>query len=209
MKGRLPVVFIVFFSFQVFAQQPETIRIDVKSAPLNEVLIHLKENFGFQFAFDKDLLSQFEVTLHKNFHSKEETLTGLFKGLPLTFKNSGGVFLIIPQKDFQEVRPPKTTRISGQVVEARSFEPLPFSYILINNRAIQADQQGNFTFLASADSALNVRISHLGYFVFDTLVSENLVQKFTLTPRFAEIDEIQVEGNPIEHSTLIGDQPGG
>jgi hypothetical protein len=207
-KGRLPAVFILLFSFQVFAQQPETIMIDVNSKPLNEVLIHLKENFGFQFAFDKDLLSQFKVTIHKNFHSKEETLTGLLKGLPLTFKNSNGVFLIIPQNDFQEVRPQKITRIAGQVVEARSFEPLPFSYILINNLSIQSDQQGNFTFLASADSAFNVRISHLGYFIFDTLVSENLVQKFALTPRFAEIEEIQVEGNPVEHSTLIGDQPG-
>lgn len=208
MKAGLFVVFIILFYFQVFAQKPGPIQIDASKAPLNEVLLLLKENYGFRFAFDKDLLSQFEITIHKDFHSKEEALAGLLKGLPLAFKISGDVFLIFPVNASQGVRPVQTTKIAGQVVEARSFEPLPFSYILINNRSIQSDQQGNFTYLASADTSFNVRILHLGYFIYDTLITGNLVQRFTLTPRFTEIEEIQVEGNPVERSALTGAQPG-
>jgi hypothetical protein len=205
----LLIVLSIFFQFQGWTQQLEKIKIDVKQATLNEVLLQLKEDYGFQFAFDKDLLSDYTVSIHKEFSSQEETIRFLLKGLPLVFEKSGNVFLIIPEKAYQAVQPVKTNaHISGQVVEARSFEPLPFSYILVNDKSIQSDQQGNFTFLASADSTFNLKISHLGYFIYDTLVTGDVYKKFELIPRFTKIAEVRVEGNPVERATLIGDQPG-
>ena len=209
MRNALLIFIVLIFQFQGWAQRPGKIKIDVKQATLNEVLLLLKEDYGFQFAFDKDLLSEYTVSAHKEFNTKEETIRFLLKGLPLVFEKSGDVFLIIPENSYQAVQPIKTSaHISGQVVEARSFEPLPFSYILINDKSIQSDQQGNFTFLASADSTFNLKISHLGYYIYDTLVTGDIYKKFELIPRFTKIAEVRVEGNPVERSTLIGDQPG-
>lgn len=207
MKIGILVVLIVMLHFLVAAQKPQKIIVNVKETTLNEVLIALKEKYGFQFAFDKDLLSQYSITLNKVFQTEEETLTFLVKKLPLQIEKSDGVFLILPKI---EVKSPKNiyTQISGQVLEKQTFEPLPFSYILINNKSIQADQQGNFSFSTSADTSLNLKILHLGYYIYDTLITSNLNKKFLLTPQMNEISEILVTGNPVEKSTLIGDKPG-
>ncbi len=206
--GRL-LVFLLILQFHAIAQKPEKIKIDVKNATLNEVLLELKEDYGFQFAFDKDLLSQYILTLNKTFFSEEETLLFLIKGLPLKVEKTGDVFLIIPHNEMAKNESENgNIRISGQVVEAMTYEPLPFSYILINNKSIQSDREGKFTWLASAGTSCNVRISHLGYFIYDTLVTGNLYQQFMLTPHIEQIAEVEVEGNPVEKTTLIGDSPG-
>ena len=83
--------------FYVAAQTPQEIKVNVTENTLSEVFISLKEKYGFQFAFDKDLLSQYSVTLNKVFHSEEETLTFLIKNLPLQIEKSGKVFLIMPK----------------------------------------------------------------------------------------------------------------
>ena len=167
--------------FYVAAQTPQEIKVNVTENTLSEVFISLKEKYGFQFAFDKDLLSQYSVTLNKVFHSEEETLTFLIKNLPLQIEKSGKVFLIMPKSEIEIIEPENIyTRISGQVLEKQTYEPLPFSYILINNKSIQADQQGNFSFLASADTSFSLKISHLGYYIFDTLLTSNINKKFLL-----------------------------
>jgi len=85
---------------------------------------------------------------------------------------------------------------------------LPFSYILFNSRQVQSDQNGNFIFLASADTSINLQISHLGYIVYDTVFTQGLNRKFLLTPSVKELGVVRVEGFTVEKSTLIGDAPG-
>ncbi len=209
MKLAVLLLFIVIFQFQVVAQTPVNIKIDVKQTSLNQVLLKLKEEYGFQFAFDKDLLSKYSVTVNKTFHTQEGALLFLVKDLPLKVEKTGDVFLIIPYSGETKQESVKVyTRISGQVMEAQTYEPLPFSYILINNKAVQSDQQGQFAYLASADSSYSLRISHLGYFIYDTLVTGNINRRFLLKPQTMKIKEIEVEGNIVEKSTLIGDRPG-
>ena len=189
------------------AQSSQEIMVDVEETALNVVFIALKEKYGFQFAFDNDLLSKYSVTLNKVFSSEEETLKFLTSNLPLQIEKSGDVFLIIPKPDIKKSKN-IFTRISGQVLEKQTFEPLPFSYILINNKSIQADQQGNFSFLTSADTSINLKISHLGYYIFDTLLTNNIYKKFLLQPQIEQIKEVEISGNLVEKSTLIGDKPG-
>jgi len=131
-------------------------------------LLYLKKNYNFQFAFDADLLSKYDITINKKFAGQEETLKDILKNLPFDIEKSGEVFPIITKKIIKKEKYTVYTRISGQVVESKSSEPLPFSYISINNRYVQSDRQEYFTFLASADTSFNLRISHLGYFVYDT-----------------------------------------
>ncbi|MCK3683016.1 TonB-dependent receptor plug domain-containing protein [Maribellus sp. YY47] len=196
---------LLLLVFQLTAQTPEKIKVTARKTPLNQVLLDLKENYGFQFAFDADLLSNYPVSANREFKSAEETLRFLIKNLPLELEKSDDVFLILPRQ-----APTKTaeTQISGQVLESLTSEPLPFSYVSVNRTPVQTDQNGNFNFIASTDSTFALRISHLGYFVYDTIVTNSLNRKFFLMPRIESIQEVRVSGNPIEKSTLIGDKAG-
>ncbi len=192
--------------FQLTAQTPAKIKLTVRNTPLNQVLIDLKENYGFQFAYDSDLLSQYEVSVNKIFHTEEETLIYLTRNLPLKVEKSGDVFLIIPLT--AEEPKPVVTRISGQVLAARTFEPLPYSYVLVNRKPLQADNLGQFNFIASADTSYNLQISHLGYFIYDTIVTQSIHRQFFLSPQIERIKEVVILSNPVEKSTLIGDKAG-
>ncbi|WP_321376102.1 TonB-dependent receptor plug domain-containing protein [uncultured Draconibacterium sp.] len=205
--NRLTVVVLIMLLaiMQLAAQNQEKIEINTRKTPLNQVLIDLKEKYGFQFAYDSDLLSGFLVSANnKTFNNDEEALRFLIKDLPLEIERSGDVLLIIPKRE----RKSSLTQISGQVLEANTFEPLPYSYILINRRPVRSDLQGHFNFIASADTSYNLQISHLGYFVYDTVVTQSLSRNFLLYPQIERIQEVQVYSNPIEKSTLIGDKAG-
>ena len=200
------LVVLLLVNLQLSAQAPGKIQVDVNKIPLNQVLLDLREKYGFQFAFDSDLLSKYPVSVKRSFQLEEETLKYLIRNLPFTVEKSGDVFLIIPQEEQKEG--PGITRISGQVLEAVTNEPLPFSYILINRKPIQSDQEGNFNFLASAGGGYNLQISHLGYYIYDTLLTNSIEKKFYLMPQIERISEVKVLSNPIEKSTLIGDRAG-
>jgi hypothetical protein len=205
--NRFTVVVLVMLltAMQVAAQNQKEIEINTRKTPLNQVLIDLKEKYGLQFAYDSDLLAGFLVSAnHKSFNSDEEALRFLIKDFPLEIERSGDVLLIIPKRENK----PELTQISGQVLEANTFEPLPYSYILINRRPVQSDIQGYFNFIASADTSYNLQISHLGYFVFDTIVGQSLSRNFLLYPQIERIQEVQIYSNPIEKSTLIGNTAG-
>lgn len=196
---------LLLLVFQLAAQTPEKIKVTAKKTPLTQVLLDLKENYGFQFAFDADLLSNYIISTNREFKSAEETLRFLIKNLPLELEKSNDVFLILPRQTQTENA---ETQISGQVLESVTSEPLPFSYVSVNRTPVQTDQNGNFNFIASADSTFALRISHLGYFVYDTVITHSLNRKFFLMPRIESIREVRVRGNPIEKSTLIGDKAG-
>lgn len=190
----------------VMAQTPDKIEVNVANTPLSQVLLGLKENYGFQFAYDSDLLSAYSISVSQSFSSQQEALQFLIRGLPLKLEKSGDVFLILPVAEGQT----KDTllHISGQVLEANTYEPLPYSYILVNQRLLESDKNGNFSFIASADKHFNLQISHLGYCIFDTVVSQSMHRKFYLFPQIEAIQEVKVLSNLVEYSTQIGDKGG-
>ncbi len=204
-------LFVMLFLsvIQITAQTVKKIRINAQKTPLSQVLLDLKENYGIQFAFDNDFLSQYKISINQTFNTEEEALTYLLQNIPVELERSGDIFIIIPiSQDTVAVQPKAFNQVSGQVLESQTLEPLPFSYISINDRYIQSDQQGYFNFIASADTSLNLRISHLGYYYYDTVLNQSLHSKFLLVPEIEQIEEIKVISNLVEQSTLIGDKPG-
>ncbi len=190
--------------------QPQKIQINVNKQPLNEVLLLLREQYGFELAYNEGLTSRYRISLKKEFNSKEEAISELLSSVPFGYELADGVFMILPGKNKQPKKkwPLNYTTLTGQVLEAQSYEPLPFSNILANNKPVTSDQNGNFSFIASTDSVVSLQISHLGYFIFDTVFKNSSNTKFYLTPSVEEIDEVQVEGFTVEKATLIGDSPG-
>jgi hypothetical protein len=209
MIRKVLIIIAFLFCCLVGFSQSGSIKIDVRDKPLSDVLVMLRDQYEFQFSYSDNQLSQYKVTVSKSFQSKDNALTYLLKGLPFEVRKSGDVFIIIPVKIDQVVEKRKTlAQIAGQIVEAGSYEPLPFSHILINNHPMVSDVMGSFNYTASADSSFHVRISHLGYYICDTTLFAGINQKFKLIPYSESISEVTVQDNIIEKATLIGEKPG-
>lgn len=203
------IIALFLFAWHCIFAQPMSIKIEAKDQALNVVLVQLREQYDFQFSYSDNQLSKYKVTVSKTFRSKDDAIEFLLKDLPFQLKKTGEVYILIPDKKKQKEEKQKAqTNISGQIVEVGTFEPLPFSHILINNHPMVSDVMGGFNYTASADSTFHLRISHLGYYVYDTTLFAGLHQKFTLIPASRNLPEVTVKNNIIEKSTLIGGKTG-
>lgn len=187
--------------------QPQVIKVDANNLPLNVVFLHLRNQYNFQFSYSENQLSKYKVTVSQTFGSKLEAIEYLLKDLPFQLKKMDDVFIIIPDKKKQKEEQKKDqTQITGQIVEAGSFEPLPFSYILINNHPMIADVTGNFNYMASIDSSFHLRISHLGYFVYDTVMVASKFRQYKLVPSSIKLPEVLVQNNDVEKASMVGEK---
>ena len=210
MSRKISILLVfVLWALSIFAQQ-QNIKIDAQNMPLNQLMVHLRDVHNIQLSFNHNELSKYTITLSQQFSSPDEVIKQIFLELPFEVKKKGDVFVIVPQKKKKTDLPkPITHTISGQVVEAGSFEPLPFSHILINNnRHLVSDVNGVFSYTASADSTFHVQVSHLGYFIFDTLLYSGAKPKLELKSSIYGLSEIKVLDNLVARAALIGDQPG-
>ena len=175
MIRKTTILIAIILLSTVGFSQTQVIKVEANNLPLNVVFLHLRNHYNFQFSYSENQLSKYKVTVSRTFDSKQEAIEYLLKDLPFELKKMDGVFIIIPDKKKQKEEQKKDkTQITGQIVEAGSYEPLPFSYILINNHPMIADVTGNFNYTAAIDSSYHLRISHLGYFIYDTvLVASN------------------------------------
>ena len=206
-KIAIPFVFLIVSV--IGSAQSKTYRIEASNQPLNTVLLQLRNQYDFQFSYSENQVSQFEITVSKTFYSKEEAVRFLLRDLPLHLKIMDNVFIIIPDTRKKKTDEGKyLAQIAGQIVEAGSSEPLPYSNILINNHPMVADVTGNFNYTTLADSSYRVRISHLGYYVYDTLVYAGIDQRFKLIPSSIKLAEIRVQNNIIENATMVGERTG-
>lgn len=209
MIRKTTILFSILLLSLIGFTQPQNIRVEAHNQPLNILLLQLRNQYDFQFSYSDKELSNYQITASKTFTSQMEAVKYLLTGLPFSLKEIDGVFIIIPDKKKQKVAQRKTlTQITGQIVEAGSFEPLPFSSVLINNHPMIADITGNFNYTASADSLFHVRISHLGYYVYDTILYASNNRQYKLIPSTQNIAEILVQDKFIEKSTIVGESLG-
>jgi hypothetical protein len=209
MIKRLTILVTLLLIFAKGFSQSEVIQVNVKNLPLNIVLLQLRSQYNFHFSYSEDQVSKYKVTVAKTFESKLEVIEYLLKDLPFRVKKVDDVFVIIPdKKNPREGQKRGQTQITGQIVEAGSFEPLPFSYILINNHPMTADVTGNFNYITTSDSAYHLRISHLGYFIYDTILVASNFRQYKLVPASIKLPEITVQKNEVEKATMIGETIG-
>ena len=195
--------------YSVGFSQPQAIQVEAKNLPLNVVFLQLRNQYNFQFSYSENQLSKYKVTVSKTFDSKQTAVEYLLKDLPFQLKKMDDVFIIIPDKKKQKEEQKKDqTQITGQIVEAGSYEPLPFSYILINNHPMTADVTGNFNYTAVIDSSYHLRISHLGYFIYDTVLVASNFRQYKLVPSSIKLPEVTVQKNEVERATMVGEEIG-
>jgi len=172
---------------------------------LNKILIGLRDKYKLQFSFNDQLLSQYNLSIHRKFASPEDAVQSLIKGLPLICHKQGDIFLILPEN--KEI-PLRNYQLSGQISEAKSNEPLPFSNLLVDNRVIVTDLKGSFTYQGSGDSLFHVKVSHLGYYILDTVLVAGINHCINLIPSIIGLREIVIVDKSPDRSTQIGNRAG-
>ncbi|NTV82997.1 MAG: TonB-dependent receptor plug domain-containing protein, partial [Bacteroidales bacterium] len=197
--------FFILYSFVSVISFSQEVSVEVVTKPLNEVLIEISNNYGVQLSFDDRNLSRYTVTLSGTFASPEEAIQQLIKDLPLEVLKSGEVLMIVSKK------PPAKTKsfsVSGQVLEKGTMEPLPYSHVLINGNGMASDLKGSFSYISSIDSVFEIKASHLGYYILDTMVSGNADLRFLLTPSIIGLTEVVIKNSLVERSAMVGREAG-
>ena len=204
MSQRL-IVFILFFHLTAISCFSQQIDIAVHNTPLNQVLIDLRDKYRLQFSFDDHMLSRYDLTLSGQWSSPEDAIRSIIGKFPLTYRKQGDIFLILPKKKQTVLR---NYLLLGQVSETKSREPLAFSQLYVNNRILVSDLKGSFSYQSTTDSVFHIRISHLGYFSLDTVVTAGSYHLFNLIPSVIGLREIVIKNQSYDKSTHIGNKAG-
>ncbi len=205
MKAGKLVLFLLASLLNTAVSFSQEVAIDVVNKPLNEVLTELHDTYNTPLSFDDRKLSRYKITLNSRFDSPEEAIRKLIEGLPFEFEKQGGVFLIYPK---QKKKRTKLFTLSGKILEKGTKEPLPYSHVIINGKGIVSNQNGSFAFTSSVDSVFNLTVSHLGYYILDTVFLPEKNLQLDLTPASIGLSEIVIKDQRIETGTQIGIQAG-
>ncbi|MCF6170590.1 MAG: carboxypeptidase-like regulatory domain-containing protein [Bacteroidales bacterium] len=185
-----------------FAQK---VTVDAVNMPANEILTKLHNTYHIPLSFDDRKLSRYKVTLQSDFQSPAVAIGKLLEGLPFSLEIQDDVFVIYP---IRKTKKTKLFTLSGKVLEKGSGEPLPYSHVIINGKGMVSDRNGSFAFSSSVDSIFKLRVSHLGYYILDTVFLPKQSLQIMLSPSSIGLSEIVIKDQRIETGTQIGIQAG-
>lgn len=195
----------------------QTVSLQYKNIPLNEVLLDISDQFQTQISINAKLSAQCDITINQEFTNIQQALELFAKQCGLKLRNVNGVFVFqqIEQSLVKEEAPdislkeiPKPMYLfQGQVVEHESGEPLPFVSIQFLGKGLTTDESGRFSF-KSSNQKEKVKVGSLGYFTADTTFSNGEKLSIALKPRIFELDEIEVTGASEIATTHTGENAG-
>lgn len=176
-----------------------------RDVPIIQVFNQIEEETAYSFLYRESLVSGVKLNLHTTRQSLADDLSKALTPYNLSLKvdSIGMQFLILPRQ--VQNTAPEEILISGQVVDAKTGERLPFSTIswrvngTLNGTA--ASESGRFRVkVQPVDSLLNLEASYVGY--QSTSVSVNLTSvsrisdlTFRLQPQSLVGSEIIIIGN--------------
>lgn len=195
----------IIFALSSLSVYTQNIELKSKEKPLNELLIEWRERYDLQFSFNDDLLSKFTISQTQTYTSADKAIEGILKGLPLQYEKSDNVYIIFALEANNE---PRIYHLIGKIIEKGTNEPLPFSHVSANDLQAVTDIKGVFSFTFENDSVYQVKASHLGCYIIDTVLMAGQQHTLSLTPSVVGLPEIRVTNNIVEKSAQIGEQPG-
>ena len=199
------VVLLSLFPVCLSAQKTE-ILVNVHNQSLSEVLVDLRNKYAIAFSFDDNLLSQYKVTLNRIFLDPEKAIRELLKPFPLDYSRQGNVFVI--WKKHAPAGISGKFYLKGYITDSKTGESLSFSHILTNEKNTISDVKGYFSEMVSHDSLYHLTISHLGYYILDTVLTPGSVHTIRLTPSSVGLQEVKITGEAIDFASQIGQKPG-
>ena len=207
MIKRLFILVPLFLLAAFLKAQEQTVVVHADHQPLSKVLVTLRNEYGIGVSFNDGLLANFTVTLHQSFSSPEKAIRALLQPFPLQYTRQGNIFVIWMVKNTSPKKN-KNFFLNGYVVDAKTGEPLAFSHILSGENNTVSDVKGFFSERVKHDSLYHLVISHLGYYVLDTLLAPGSVHNIRLIPSALPLQEVKITGKTVDYTSQIGQQPG-
>jgi hypothetical protein len=199
-------VVVILASLWFSTAKAQTVTISAHEQPLNEVLISLRNSYGLAFSFDDARLARYRVTLSAQFDTPEEALNALLEDLPLAYKKSREVFVIFPAPAKKQTSQ-KVYNLWGQVQERATGETLPYTHVVINGQGVMADLNGQWAYKSSSDSVFQVQVSHLSYYIMDTILKADQAHILKLSPAVEKLEEVIITNRVVESFVYNEDEP--
>ncbi|MEO1652265.1 MAG: TonB-dependent receptor plug domain-containing protein, partial [Bacteroidota bacterium] len=194
-KACLFSLFLLFFGLSLLAQ---SIQLNYKQEPLNEVLLELNQRYQVQFSISSELSAKCLITSQARFTSLDKALEYLAQQCGLKLSKISNVYVFnlpFPPKQADSLLVKKksspTYLFQGIIEEAQSGEPLPYTLISLNNGNLVSDEDGRFSF-RSKQAKERLQFRHLSYEITDTLLPAATNLRIRLSPRPELLEEIEV-----------------
>ena len=180
------------------AQQKE-ITVYSENKPMSAVLNEISERNNLKFAYDAEsfqhIVTNFELenvsfhdfleVLESEYHIKSKLIDGTWVLVAAPSK--------IAEEREQEPEKPKYSAISGYVKDEQTGEDLLYCNVLAgNNQGGMTNELGFFHIKIPADDSVRLRISHLGYQPFDSMVATDENINVFLKPSEIVMEAIEV-----------------
>lgn len=204
MKINIQIILLVsFFSINNISGISQNIKVNADADPLSNVLFEIALKNNINISYDDKILSNILISNSKSYSSISDALDELLLNTGLEYEYVDDVYIVFPKNIF----PRKT--ISGIIVDKTSREALPYSNISINSWPTTSDLSGNFSYTVnSTDSIFDIRVTHLGYYIKDTISDGKANIYIELTPSVIGLKEVEIIGEVVEKSTQFGNKPG-
>jgi TonB-linked SusC/RagA family outer membrane protein len=198
---KLTCIFIFIAVLQVSAASyAQRITVRYTNAPLEDVLLNIRQQSGFDFLYSSDLLKKaLPVSVNINAGSIEEVLKGSLKGQPFTYQLNNKTVTIVPLP----VSTAQVFTVSGRVTDDKNAG-LPGVSIKVKGTSTGSitDQNGRYTVNLPNGNATLV-FSYIGYQTLERTVNNQRELNVTLSESAQSLSDVVVIGYGTQKRTSV------
>jgi hypothetical protein len=215
LKNKMYFGLLIMLCFSA-QSQAQSVQLEYKGEPLNEILLDLNDRFGIQISVNASLANQCLITIKKEFSNIAQAIEALAKECQLTYVKIGEVYTFRNQQELppddkksRKTAPdPVLYLFQGTIVERLTNEPLPFTSMKMKDKSLVSDENGRFSF-RSSEVKESIEFRSLGFEIVEAALSPGSNLTITLTPTSVELTSIEVIGRRDELSvTNVGAKAG-
>lgn len=166
-----------------------------RGIPLSKALVRIVEATPTNLVYDAEMVEGVHVYCSAERASVREVLQCVLRDAPIDFfQTSAGTYVLTRSPR----RAPRRGHLTGQVVDAKTGEPLPNAHVLLAaaNTGIATDPAGHFQLPDLTAGPHQVVATHVGYEPSATTVrvspGDSIHRRITLSPRPISTDPIIV-----------------
>jgi TonB-linked SusC/RagA family outer membrane protein len=189
---KLTCIFIFIAVLQVSAASyAQRITINYKNAPLEDVLLSIRQQSGYDFLYSSDLLKKAHpVSVRINAGSIEEVLKTCLSGQPFSYQLNNKTVTIVPLPGTAQQAFP----ITGRVTDSKNAG-LPGVSVKVKgtNTGAVTDQNGRFSMNLPSGTATLV-FSYIGFQSLERAVNNQREINVTLSESAQSLNDVVVVG---------------
>ena len=200
---KLTTFLLIIALVQTSAKSFSQITLNARNAPLEQVLKSIRQQTGYTFIYESDILQQRKVSVDVNNASLATTLQECLKNQPLTY-HIVGKNVVIETSDnsiidkLKKLLTPADIRVTGKIDDEKG-KPLPHATIKIKGDSsttpVITGENGTFSMLVKGNDAILI-VSYIGFQTKEVTVSGadvDLVIK--MEPSVGELKAVNIISN--------------